>query len=120
MEGITKPGPVNLKSGNINANWSFFKQKFEMFRIATGKSEVDPKTKWAILMGEAGDDVLELYNSFNDKLVSDVLKAERVLIETDNSKSDKEVVDKIDEYMNTMHCIAQNPLRITKYFSVKF
>ena len=98
MQGITKPGPVNLKSGNINANWSLFKQKFEIFLIATGKSEVDSKTKWAILMGEAGDDVLELYNSFKDKLVVRVVTAEGELTETDNRMNYKEVVDKIDEY----------------------
>ena len=61
MEGITKPGPVNLKSGNIGVPWKKFHQKFEIFLMATGKKT---EVKWATLTGEAGDDVFEMYTSF--------------------------------------------------------
>lgn len=99
MEGlITKPGPVNLKSGNIHASWQRFKQKFQIFLIATGKEDAPPQVKWALLMGEGGDDVLELYNSFKESLVTRSLTATGEVTEDNKSQDYNRVVETIDGY----------------------
>ncbi|KAE8738374.1 hypothetical protein FOCC_FOCC016148 [Frankliniella occidentalis] len=69
MEGLVqRPGPVNLKGGNAEAEWRHFLQKFEICLIAVNKKDAASDVQWALLMGEAGDQALHVYNSFKDKL----------------------------------------------------
>lgn len=100
MEGLIRhPGPVNLKSGNIDAEWNTFKQKFEIFLIATKQEKAASTVKWALLLGEAGDDALEVYNSFKDKLITKRLNEENVeIVETDFSQDYKKVLQEFDSY----------------------
>ena len=76
MEGITKPGPVHLKNGNMHAKWLNFKQKFEIFLIAAQKTDAPSKVKWAALMGEAGEDALQIYDGFKSKLITSAITAD--------------------------------------------
>ena len=94
-----RPGPVNLKSGNIDANnWTHFKQKFKNFLIATSQSAAASAVKWALLLGEAGDDALEVYNFFKSKLITRTVSENDAEIITDNTQSYSEVLREFDAY----------------------
>lgn len=67
--GPARPGPVDLKTGTIYAKWQSYKQRFEIYMLAMKKSGEDTQVKWAYLMGDAGPDALELYNSSKDSLL---------------------------------------------------
>lgn len=65
MELLKPPDPLQL-SGNLDANWRRFKQKFEIYLKAT-TSEDHPRTKEAkaaLLLSIAGDEALEVFNNF--------------------------------------------------------
>ncbi len=64
---LSKPGLVNLRCGNICAEWTKFKQKFGIYLVAAQMTDAQTEVKWALLMAEAGDDALEIYNAFKDK-----------------------------------------------------
>ena len=49
---------MTLKSGNVSAEWERFKQKFDIYLIATKQSQASSEEKWALLLGEFGDDAL--------------------------------------------------------------
>ena len=91
MAHAARPGPVALKSGNIAAEWTHFKQKFEIFLVASQQENAPSSVKWALLLGEAGNDALEVYNSFKDKLLvtSEVLAQDGTLTKVveDNTKN---------------------------------
>lgn len=55
-DNVKSPGPVNLKSGNIQKSWETFKQKFGFFLTAIGKTNKPTEVRCALLMGEAGDE----------------------------------------------------------------
>jgi len=99
MEGLlTKPGPVNLKSGNISAAWLKFVEKFEIYLIAAKRSEDTSKEKWALLMSEAGDDAMEIYKGQREALITRTVSADGVLTVTDNSQKYEEVIKLFNEY----------------------
>lgn len=97
-----KPGPVALKSGNIAAEWAHFKQKFEIFLVASQQEKAPSAVKWALLLGEAGNDALEVYNSFKDKLMeTKEVTAEDGTVTTvkeDYSQSYERVLMEFDAY----------------------
>lgn len=66
---ISRPSPVNLRTGNIHQSWEEFKQKFGFFLKGLGMSKAASDVKFGLLMGEAGPDALDVYNSFRLKLI---------------------------------------------------
>lgn len=94
-----RPGPVNLKSGNIEAEWSRFKQKFEIFLNTPQNKRATSTEKWALLLTEAGDDALEVYNSFKDKLITRTVNEQSGEITEINLTEDyKAVMQEFDSY----------------------
>lgn len=85
--GPGRPGPVDLKSGNIHAKWQNYKQKFEIYMIALKKDKEDSAVKWAYLMADAGPDALGLYNSFRESLVTNEITVGQGVVVTDNSRN---------------------------------
>ena len=69
-DDVSHPKHVNLKSGNIAKAWSDFKQTFHWYLVAIGKTKASSDIRGALLMGEAGPDALEVWNSFKDKLIT--------------------------------------------------
>ncbi|KAE8748061.1 hypothetical protein FOCC_FOCC005256, partial [Frankliniella occidentalis] len=65
---VQRPGPLNVNAQNLEAEWIRFQQKFEVFLIGARQTRATSKEKWALLLGEAGDDALEVYNGFKEKL----------------------------------------------------
>ncbi|KAK3918904.1 hypothetical protein KUF71_001028 [Frankliniella fusca] len=101
-----RPGEVNLRSGNIQASWERFKQKFGFFLIAIGQDKATPQVKFAHLMGEAGEDAIEVYNSFAHKLITHTKDAEgKDVVDTDNSQDYESVVKLFDQYAAEKKCV---------------
>ena len=93
-----RPGPVDLKNGNVCKAWERFKQKFEIFLIATGQATATSKVRWALLMGEAGDDAYDVYTSFKDKLVTKTRDADGNEVVTDQSESYEAVIAEFNSF----------------------
>lgn len=64
MESVFRPPPQLNFSGNVSENWQKFKQRFELFMEATGKTKEDGKTQVAILLNLIGEDGIEVFNTF--------------------------------------------------------
>ncbi|XP_077550596.1 uncharacterized protein LOC144163726 [Haemaphysalis longicornis] len=65
MELLKAPPPLQL-TGNLSEQWKRFKQKFELFLVATTTKE-QPRSeaaKAALLLSVAGDDALDVFNTF--------------------------------------------------------
>lgn len=63
MDKLQPPGPLNLQ-GNLAENWRKWKQRFQLFSSASGLSEKDEKVQSATLLHVAGEEALEIYNTF--------------------------------------------------------
>lgn len=67
---VTANGSINLPTeiswqGSMSENWRFFKQRYEIFIIASGNEAKDGRTKTALLLNAIGDRAIKLYNGFN-------------------------------------------------------
>ncbi|XP_037565227.2 uncharacterized protein K02A2.6-like [Dermacentor silvarum] len=65
MELLKAPPPLQL-TGNLSEQWKRFKQKFDLFIVATTTKE-QPRTeaaKAALLLSVAGDEALDVFNTF--------------------------------------------------------
>lgn len=101
-----KPGFLNIKTGDIHKQWTLWKQKLEIYIDGFDGIELSSKGRWSMLISHgvhAGDDVLELYISFSDSLLTRTTVPgaegeEDQIIEVDNRKNYEAVVAKIDEY----------------------
>ena len=86
MDKLTPPEVLNLE-GNVAENWRRWKQKFEIFSLASGLSRKDAKIQAATLLHVAGTDALEIYNTFNWESDDDKCKVDKI-------------TEKFDEYCN--------------------
>lgn len=103
---VKAPPPVNLKEGNIQKSWDLFKQKFAFYLIAIGKTKASTEVKCALLMGVAGDEALEVYNAFVDKLITyKTNEAGEEIIDTDNTNNYDKVVEQFDLYAAEKKCV---------------
>ncbi|XP_052131371.1 uncharacterized protein K02A2.6-like [Frankliniella occidentalis] len=104
---VRRPGVVNLRSGNIQASWSKFKQKFEIFLLATQQEKATSTVRFALLLGEAGDDALEVYDSFKDRLIT-YKKDEATglnVVDQDLSRDYESVLREFDLYATEKKCV---------------
>ncbi|XP_030745261.1 uncharacterized protein K02A2.6-like [Sitophilus oryzae] len=59
---VRLPEPLSF-DGNLAENFRRFKQSFEIYLIASGKSEKDDKMKIALLLNLMGEEGIEVYNT---------------------------------------------------------
>ena len=64
MDKLQHPDPLSLQ-GNLSENWRKWKQRFELYLIASGISDKDDVIQGATLLHIAGKEALELYNTFH-------------------------------------------------------
>ncbi|KAK3928243.1 hypothetical protein KUF71_000513 [Frankliniella fusca] len=87
-------------------SWDLFKQKFGFYLIAIGKTKASTEVKCALLMGVAGDDALEVYNAFADKLITcKTNEQNEQVIDTDYSNNYDKVVEQFDLYAAEKKCV---------------
>ena len=75
---LVPPEPLNLTGNNIAENWRRWKQRFELFSLASGLSEKDEKVQAATLLHTAGAEALEVYNTFAWENDEDKNKVEKI------------------------------------------
>ncbi|XP_074025754.1 uncharacterized protein [Leptinotarsa decemlineata] len=51
-------------SGDLSGNWKLWKQKFDLYLIASGKTSKADPVKIAILLNLLGDEAIKIYNTF--------------------------------------------------------
>ena len=73
MDAFVKPSQLSFE-GNLAENWRRFKQKFEIFIIASGFEKKSDKEKYCMFLNIAGEQAIELYNTFcfDEKEVDDL------------------------------------------------
>ncbi|KAK3924096.1 Ribose-5-phosphate isomerase A [Frankliniella fusca] len=99
MTDAARPGPVKLRDGNIAANWADFEQRFDIY-IKSNPSRVEaPINKWAVLMNEAGNEALEIYNGFKASLIVITMDEAGNIVKTDNSENYDVVVAEFRKYV---------------------
>ena len=84
MSDFRHPDVLSLE-GNVSNNWKKWRQKFELYLEASGKSAIPDKTKVAILLNLIGDEPLEIFNTF---AFSEPKSCEKL----------KDVLDKFEDY----------------------
>ena len=79
------PKPLNLKnSKNVHKSWKDFKEKWEIYEIASGTAEKEPLKRLATFLHVAGNDALEKYRGFAFENENDKRDIEKVLEKFDN------------------------------------
>ena len=58
---------MNYKDGNIEDRWNVFKQQFEIYLLASAKSEKSEPVKIAMLLNILGEKGLKIYNEMSPK-----------------------------------------------------
>ena len=61
MNNLPVPEPMNVTSGNVAENWSYFREQWNDYEIATGLREKDEKICVATLRGIMGKDCYNIY-----------------------------------------------------------
>ena len=79
MDKLAPPEQLNLESGNIAENWQQWRQRFEVFSLASGLSEKNDKVQAATLLHVAGIKALEVFNTFTWEREGDEDKVDKIL-----------------------------------------
>ena len=79
MERLTPPEPLNLDGTNLADSWRQWRQRFELFSLATELTSKDAKIQSATLLHVIGPAALELYNTFTWDNEDDKQKVETIL-----------------------------------------
>lgn len=64
MDRFVKPSHLFFES-NVAENWRRFKQKFEIFIVASGYDQKSNKNKCCMLLNLAGEQAIEVCNMFS-------------------------------------------------------
>ena len=81
------PLEVLSLNGNITENWRRWKQRFNIFSLASGLSGKGAKVQAASFLHVAGPEALEVYNIFTWD-------------DTDNKNKVDKIIEKFDQYCN--------------------
>ncbi|XP_078355928.1 uncharacterized protein LOC144640716 [Oculina patagonica] len=63
MDSFHKPSAFSFH-GNTSENWRRFKQQYDIYLTASGSEKKDDTVKIAILLNFAGEDAIEVFNTF--------------------------------------------------------
>ena len=85
MDGFHEPSAL-IFDGNTYENWRRFKQQYDIYLTDSGSEKKDDSIKIAILLNIAGEDAIEVFNTFQ-------------FPEGDEKKLDK-VLEQFERYCN--------------------
>ena len=77
------PPEVLILDGYIAENWRQWKQRFEIFSLATGLSEKDAKIRATMFLHVARPEALEVYNTFAWHSAEDKCKLDKIVVKFD-------------------------------------
>ncbi len=78
MDKLQPPDSLPL-AGNLSDNWRRWKQRFELYMIASGNQSKPDETKSAILLHIVGQEALEIYNTFAWESAGDNKKVDKIM-----------------------------------------
>ena len=88
MESAQLKPPSGLQlTGNLAENWQKFKQRFDLYSVASGLKEKSEDVQASALLHMVGEDALEVYNTFEFTTAADKMKV-------------KPICEKFQEYCN--------------------
>ena len=91
-DGVPAPSKLSLSIGGDNQQeWKLFKQRFELYLLASEKNSKPEEAKVALLLTCGGNELLQIYNSFE-------FPAAASSSSLDPAKVLKTVLDKFDAY----------------------
>ena len=61
---LTLPGGLPLNDGDMATSWKKFKQRFELYLIASGYATKEEKIKCSLFLHLIGEDALDVFNTF--------------------------------------------------------
>ena len=64
MESLQAPRPMEFTKQNIGEQWKRFKQRFEIYKLASGAAEKAQDLQVSLLLHVMGEDALDIFNSF--------------------------------------------------------
>lgn len=64
MEGLKPPAGLDLLHGNLSEKWRRFRQRFELYLVATGCASKPAKVQSSLFIHVAGEEAVEVYNTF--------------------------------------------------------
>ena len=64
MESLQAPWPMEFTKQNIGEQWKRFKQRFEIYKLASGAAEKAQDLQVSLLLHVMGEDALDIFNSF--------------------------------------------------------
>ena len=73
------PDPLDLDGSNVSDMWRKWKQRFELFSLASGLSSKDEGIQATTLLHVIGPDALEVYNTFSWENEEDKRKVTKIL-----------------------------------------
>lgn len=63
MEQFKPPASLSFE-GNLSENWRRWEQRFRIYLTASGATEKSNAQQCAMLLASAGEDAVEVYNTF--------------------------------------------------------
>ena len=66
-------------TGNVSDNWNKWIQRFRLFAVASGLDKKDEAIKVSTLLHVAGEDAIDIYNTFEYTNAGDNLKFDTVI-----------------------------------------
>ena len=79
MESAQLKPPCGLPlTGNLAENWRKFKQRFDLYSVASGLKEKPEEVQASALLHMVGEDALEVYNTFEFAIAADKMKVKPI------------------------------------------
>ena len=114
MEGALVPTPGLALTGNLPENFRRFKQKFELYLLASGGSSKSADVQKAILLHVIGDDAQEIYNTLT---ITPRTNDDGAAIPEDTS----DILNSFEEYCNPRrNVVYERDMFIKKWVCVTF
>ena len=79
MDKLMPPDPLDVDSGNVSDAWRKWKQRFELFSLASCLSSKEEGIQATTLLHVVGPDALEIYNTFTWEDDRDKAKVTKIL-----------------------------------------
>ncbi|KAF0764620.1 Uncharacterized protein FWK35_00011319 [Aphis craccivora] len=120
-EHISLPTSFDLSGSNIAEKWKLFKQRFDIYLMASNQQTCEEKRKVALMLHCLGSEILPVYNSFEFNKVNDAAKYNAVINKFDEYfipkknivyeqhmlfTRDQKTGESIDEYVKELRLLA--------------
>ncbi|XP_008179138.1 uncharacterized protein K02A2.6-like [Acyrthosiphon pisum] len=120
-EHISLPTSFDLSGSNIAEKWKLFKQRFDIYLMASSQQTCEEKRKIALMLHCLGSEILPIYNSFEFNKANDAAKYDAVICKFDEYfipkknivyeqhmffTRDQKTGESIDEYVKELRLLA--------------